>query len=93
LKAFFQTDYRGIEKILIDLPDLGRSIELKEVPHFTTLQKAEKRLLDKASTRKVLVETIRKALTARQMKRIVELAAIDGSGFESRHVSDYFMKR
>jgi len=44
-------------------------------------------------TRKVLVETVRKALTNQQMKRIVELAAIDGSGFESRHVSDYFMKR
>jgi hypothetical protein len=93
LKAFFQTDYRGIEEILQDCPDWAGEIELEEIPHFTTLQKAEKRLLNKASTRKILVETIRKALTNRQMKRIVELAAIDGSGFESRHVSDYFMKR
>ena len=93
LKAFFQTDYRGIEEILRDCPDLAEEIGLEEVPHFTTLQKAEKRLLDKSSTRKILIETIRRALTTRQMKRIVELAAIDGSGFESRHVSDYFMKR
>lgn len=93
LKAFFQTDYRGIEEILESLSELRESIGLTKTPHFTTLQKAEKRLLDKASTRKLLQETIRKALTQRQMKRIVELAAIDGSGFESRHISDYFMKR
>ena len=93
LKAFFQTDYRGIEEILRDCPDLAREISLEEIPHFTTFQKAEKRLLNKDSTRKILVETIKKALSNKQMKRIVELAAIDGSGFESRHVSDYFMKR
>lgn len=93
LKAFFQTDYRGISEILESLEELRESIGLKETPHFTTLQKAEKRLLDKRSTGKLLVETIRKALTKGQMKRIVELAAIDGSGFESRHVSDHFLKR
>lgn len=93
LKAFFQTDYRGIEEILGSLSELRESIGLDQAPHFTTLQKAEKRLLNKASTRKLLQETIRKALTNQQMKRIVELAAIDGSGFESRHISDYFMKR
>jgi len=93
LKAFFQTDYRGIEGILDSLSELRESIDLKKTPHFTTLQKAEKRLLDKGSTRKLLQQTIKKALTQRQMKRLVELAAIDGSGFESRHVSDYFMKR
>ena len=93
LKAFFQTDYRGIEEILLDWPALTESIGMKEVPHFTTLQKAEKRLLDKASTRKVLQKTIEDTLTPTQMKRIVELAAMDGSGFESRHVSRYFVKR
>jgi len=93
LKAFFQTDYRGIEEILLDLPNLVESIGMKSVPHFTTLQKAEKRLLDKKSTRQLLQQTIEETLTPTQMRRIVELAAIDGSGFESRHVSRYFVKR
>lgn len=93
LKAFFQTDYRGIVEILNDLDELRETIDLPRLPHFTTLQKAEKRLLDKESTRKLLQQTIEETLTPTQMRRIVELAAIDGSGFESRHVSRYFIKR
>jgi Transposase DDE domain len=93
LKAFFQTDYRGIEGILCDLPELGAAIGMTRVPHFTTLQKAESRLLNKATTRKLLQETIKAALTPTQMKRIVELAAMDGSGFDSRHISNYFVRR
>lgn len=68
-------------------------LELSEVPHFTTLQKAENRLLSKVMTQKLLQQTIKEALSREQMKRIVELAAIDGSGFESRHSSHYFVRR
>lgn len=93
LKAFFQTDYRGIEGILSDLPELGREIGMSKVPHYTTLQKAEKRLLNAEMTRKLLQQTIKEALTRTQMKRLGELAAIDGSGFEARHISHYFVRR
>ena len=44
LKIFFKTDYRGIVAILKDSPDLCKCFNLKIVPHFTTLQKASKRL-------------------------------------------------
>ena len=47
LKRFFQTDYRGIAQILKDFPELQKTLRLKKVPHFTTLQKAEARLLKK----------------------------------------------
>jgi hypothetical protein len=47
LKRFFQTDYRGIVQILKDFPELQKTLRLKRVPHFTTLQKAEARLLKK----------------------------------------------
>lgn len=47
LKRFFQTDYRGIVQILKDFPELRRTLRLEKVPHFTTLQKAEARLLKK----------------------------------------------
>jgi len=66
---------------------------MTKAPNFTTLQKAEQRLLNKAATRKLLQETIRFALTPTQMKNIIELAAIDGSGFEARHISNYFVRR
>ena len=45
LKVFFKTDYRGIVQFLRDLTDLRRVRGLRRVPHFTTLQKASKRLL------------------------------------------------
>jgi transposase len=93
LKAFFQTDYRGLEELLRDLPELGKCIGMTAVPDFTTFQKAEKRLLDKESTRQLLEQTFKDMLSRTQIERIVELAAIDGSGFESRHVSQYFVKR
>lgn len=58
LRLFFRTDYRGITQYLQDLPDLRKLLKLDKVPHFTTLQKAEARLLKKglsnASCRQLL---------------------------------------
>lgn len=93
LKAFFLVDYRGIVAILEEWTDLRTSIGLKDVPHFTTLQKAERRILGKKNTQRLLQETIKKALSKNQIKEMINLAAIDGSGFESRHVSGYFVER
>lgn len=47
LKEFFKTDYRGIVGILTDSSDLKKLLELPEVPHYTTLQKAAKRLTNR----------------------------------------------
>ena len=93
LKIFWNTDYRGIAAMLTDLPELCRTIGLKQVPHFTTLQKAEKRLLKSSAGSALLKATIRLAVETKIMKRKVKLAAIDGTGFESHHISSYFVKR
>jgi hypothetical protein len=45
LKAFFQTDYRGVIALLRDLSDLREVLGLKKVPHYSTLCHAEARLL------------------------------------------------
>ena len=47
LRQFFQTDYRGIVQLLADLTDLRAAIGLSKIPHYTTLQKAQQRLLKK----------------------------------------------
>src|SRR5882724_8930417 len=47
LRQFFQTDYRGLTQLVSEFSELRRALELQTVPHFTTLQKAEKRLLKK----------------------------------------------
>lgn len=47
LRQFFRTDYRGIVQMLADFSDLRRELKLTKLPHFTTLQKAEQRLVKK----------------------------------------------
>ena len=90
LKTFFKTDYRGVATILSDMPDLQKALGMRRVPHFTTLQKAGRRLLLSASANRLLDATIRRAMKRR---RGVKLAAVDSSGFESHHVSRYFVRR
>ena len=93
LKTFFKTDYRGLAALLSDLPDLRVAIDLDSVPHYTTFQKAERRLLRSAEAGALLEATIAQAGRAKIMPRRVKLAAIDGTGFESHQVSAYFVKR
>src|SRR5437764_11245455 len=60
LKVFFKTDYRGIAQFLRDLSDLRGTLGLTHVPHFTTLQKASRRLLRRPRARRLLHATIRR---------------------------------
>src|SRR3989344_241422 len=69
LKEFFRTDYRGIEEILADSSDLRKVLELEEVPHYTTLQKAARRFTDKRTIGQLLQKTIAVATDSRVMKK------------------------
>lgn len=93
LKEFFTTDYRGIEEILNDSSDLRKILKLHEVPHYTTLQKAAQRLTKKKVLDKLMREILTVAVEAKIMKKRIALSAIDGTGFESHHISNYFVKR
>src|SRR5215207_7835303 len=78
LKQFFKTDYRGIEQMLIDLPDLVNVLQLKAVPHFTTLQKACQRLLARQhDADALLTATVRRFMRRRTR---VARAAMDSTG-------------
>jgi hypothetical protein len=93
LREFFKTDYRGIEAILKDNSDLRKILELKYgVPHFSTIQKAAHRI-KKKELDALFAGGIDLAVQAKVLKKNVALSAIDGTGFESRHVSSYFVKR
>jgi hypothetical protein len=93
LKEFTRLDYRGLAEHLIDHPDLGRLIRLKSVPHYTTFQKAADRLLKTVPARALFDAVLDRALREKVRRRRVPLAAIDGTGMESRHVSRYYVKR
>lgn len=56
LRQFFRTDYRGIIQILADSSDLRNILGLNKLPHFTTVQKAQNRMLKKTSLSACLEE-------------------------------------
>lgn len=93
LKEFLRLDYRKLSALLEDAPSLAATIDLKQVPHFSTFQKAAARLLVFRRVQLLLDETVRTATQQHVMKKRVALAAIDGTGFETRHISAYFVKR
>ena len=90
LKNFLKTDYRGVAAHLADHPPLVAALELTKVPHFTTMEKAAKRLLKSAPARLLLEATVRLHMGRR---RRVERSAIDSTGFECTSASGYFVRR
>lgn len=90
LKNFLKTDYRGVVANLQDCPALAATIGLKQIPHFTTLQKASRRLLAARPAERLLEETVRRHFGRR---RRVRSAAIDSTGLECSCASGYFVRR
>ena len=90
LKNFLKTDYRGVAAHLADHPTLAAALELTKIPHFTTIEKAAKRLLKSAPARCLLHATVRLHLGRR---RRVKRSAIDSTGFECTSASGYFVRR
>lgn len=100
LRKFTRTDYRGIVAMLEDWPALCQSIGLSKVPHFTTLQKAENKLLREQRVQQLLGATVSlhhglepwSDGEAAQMES-VDLTAADSTGFALNRASRYFIKR
>jgi hypothetical protein len=90
LKCFLKTDYRGVVAHLADCPSLAEAMELASVPHYTTLQKAARRLLAAAPARRLLDATVREQLGRKQR---VSRSAIDSTGLEASAASGYFVRR
>ena len=68
LKTHQRKDYRGLVELLNDMPQLLSELQLKAVPHYTTVQKASERLLTNPQVQQLLgvtVERFRKKADAR----------------------------
>jgi len=50
LKTFLKVDYRGVEAFLEDFAEIRDDLGLTKVPHYSTLNYAEQRLLKKGSS-------------------------------------------
>ena len=89
LKTFMKTDYRGIVALLADCTNLSNAINLKTIPHFTTLQKAAAKLLLLSTANELLNSTVEIC----NKRSTIPLAAIDSTGLEAGHISRYFVRR
>jgi Transposase DDE domain len=90
LKTFLKTDYRGLAVFLDDFDALRWLLGLKTVPHFTTFQKASRKLLRASKARRLFNATIRRFLKRRhRLKRV----AVDSTGLECGHRSLYYVRR
>jgi transposase len=89
LKTFLKTDYRGLRAHLSDHSDLRAVLGLAVVPHFTTPQKASRRLLAQPRARHLFRTTIRRFLRRRRIER----AALDSTGLDCSHASHYSIRR
>ena len=90
LKTFFKTDYRGLTDLLNDHSDLRTLLGLRFAPHFTTLQKASRRLLRTPLARRLFATTVRRFLPRR---RRVRRAAFDSTGLDYGRRSFYYVRR
>jgi Transposase DDE domain len=90
LKTFFKTDYRGLTVLLDDHSDLRAILGLRRVPHFTTLQKASRRLLRVPQARRLFTTTVRRFLKRR---RRIRRAAFDSTGLDCGRRSFYYVRR
>ena len=90
LKSFLKADYRGVAMHLGDNPALVEMLGLTKLPHFTTLQKASRRLLAVRRCRRLLNATVRMHMGR---KRRVSSSAVDSTGLECSAASAYFVNR
>ena len=90
LKTFLKTDYRGLAAHLADHSDLRAVLGLHTVPHYTTPQKASRRLLRLSRVRRLFRATVRRFLGRR---RRVQRAALDSTGLDCGHASRYYIRR
>lgn len=90
LKNFLKTDYRGVVDHLVDHSNLVELLELTRIPHFTTLQKASRRLLAADKAKRLMDATVRQQMGRRKR---VSSAAIDSTGLQCGTASAYFVRR
>jgi len=90
LKTFLKTDYRGLVAHLADHSDLRAVLGLEVVPHFTTPQKASRRLLNQRIAKRLFRTTVRRFL---QRRRRLKRVALDSTGLDCGHASRHYIRR
>lgn len=56
LKTFLKTDYRGVCEFLSDFKEVRELLDMQQAPHYTTLQKANNRIMGQANIKRLFQE-------------------------------------
>ena len=89
LKEDIGKDYRDFAELIQIMVPLREIIGLKEVPHFTTLQKFMTRV--PSLTFKIILKNVVRRLHQKGDK--IKITSIDATGFTSSYASHYYSKR
>lgn len=92
LRQFFKTDYRGIVVLLDEWAELRSTLGLKQVPNYSTLCYAERRLCTQPVFEPLLQQTIQQAQAQQVIQGPADIA-VDATGLETHHGSRYYIKR
>jgi hypothetical protein len=93
LRQFYKLDYRALEGLLDDSPDLRKVIGLTKTPGRSTLCDAFGKIASSEHFVPMLEEIAQAFNDAGLLKLHTHPAAVDSSMFESRHVSRHFERR
>ncbi len=92
LLQFFKTDYRGLCQWLREWAELRTTLGLVQVPHYSTLCYAHRRLLGQPQVH-ALLQAIWQQAGHDGLVSVRPTGVIDATGLEARHVSRYFVWR
>jgi len=91
LKQFLRTDYRGVVTLVVEWGELRRALKLAQVPHYSTLCYAARRL-DAATFAALQAACFRHARSA-GLTAPGGVVTADATGLERHHVSAHFVDR
>ena len=92
LRQFFRTDYRGVIAMLNDFRELRQVLGLTQVPHYSTLCYAQRRLM-RAGLFHALQQQVWQAAQQAGLVEAQPTGMVDATGLEARHVSRYYVWR
>lgn len=95
LRKLWRTDYRGVVARIQDNPTLAADLGLEKLPHFTTLQKVQRRLFGAERVRRLIAHTVGLYHGEDDLRRAIpiEQVAADATGFRIDRASRYFVRR
>lgn len=88
LRQYERKDYRSFIDWLEVAEPVIECLEMKRIPHFTSLQKAAARL-DSIAVRRIIGRFVRE----HESEEVMRIVSIDSTGYRMEHASKYYQTR